>query len=231
MPHPRSVTPAGETVQVIRGQQSHFNVSTGFDALVFGVMGALVGVIYVCTLLVAAALIASRTADRAVTWAVRLGLSIAVAGLSVGFLMLMPTAAQSAHTGAATLRGAHSVGVPDGGPGLPLLGWSTTGGDLRVAHFLGMHALQALPLIAIALTLIPHAARLSERIRVRIVFLAAFAYAGVVALTLWQALRGQSLVAPDSVTLVAVAVLIAVGGLGAAAIIHTTRRRPQLSPA
>ena len=63
------------------------------------------------------------------TWALRLGLLIAIAGLSVGFLMLHATPEQLAQGEAAQYSAAHGVGVTDGGPGLPPVGWSTTGGD------------------------------------------------------------------------------------------------------
>jgi uncharacterized membrane protein YhaH (DUF805 family) len=215
------------TAQVVRGRASHFNVATPVDAAVFSAMGALVAVIYLCTLVVAVGLLLSRLGDRALTWAVRLGVLIAVAGLSVGFLMLAPTPEQAraaAEGLSETVSGGHAVGVVDGGPGLPLLGWSTTGGDLRVGHFIGMHALQLLPLLALALA---HGTGLGERARTQLVQLAGVGYSGVVALTVWQALRGQPLLSPDPVTLVAAAVLLAIVGAGVVVVLRRARTAPQ----
>ena len=50
--------------------------------------------------------------------------------------------------GALSSNGGHFVGVPGAGAGtVPLFGWSTSVGDLRPAHFLALHAMQALPLL------------------------------------------------------------------------------------
>ena len=46
-----------------------------------------------------------------------------------------------------TVSNSFTLGVHDGGPGLPFINWSTGAGDLRVAHFVGMHALQLFPLL------------------------------------------------------------------------------------
>ena len=81
------------------------------------------------------------------------------------------------------------MGAPDGGPGLPGTGWSREHGDLRVPHFLGLHAMQVLPLLALALG----RRRWPETTRVRLTLTAAASYALLFALLLWQALRGQPL--------------------------------------
>ena len=86
-------------------------------------------------------------------WALRLGMTITIVGAMTGGLMTRPTSAQleAARAGnRMTVAGAHTVGAPDGGPGLPGTGWSLEHGDIRVAHFLGLHALQLLPLLAFA---------------------------------------------------------------------------------
>jgi hypothetical protein len=202
--------------QAARGHQSHFNNQTMLDARLYNVMGATIAIAWVATLILAILLLRQRMPIRADALAVRLGIVVALGGMAVGFLMTLPTKAQLAQD-QLTIIGAHSVGVADGGPGLPLVNWSTTGGDLRAGHFIGMHALQALPLLAFALTLLARRyTRLrADRLRARLIAVAGFGYAGVTVLLTWQALRGQSLVHPDALTLSAAGALLAATAAGA----------------
>ncbi len=124
------------TVQGARGEASHFNTATPFPAAMFSLMGAAAVVLAACSPWLAV-LIArhNRTAPPVYRHAVLLGLWLtfglgAIAGMYLGS------------------HGTHWVGgtASDAG-GLPLFGWSRDGGDLRIAHFLGIHAMQILPLL------------------------------------------------------------------------------------
>jgi hypothetical protein len=121
-------------LQSARGTTSHFNMATTADAVIFGIMGVM---ILLNTLLAAALLILffrQRTSlSSAYLWGIRLGIIIFLMGSVVGQRMIA--------------NFAHTVGAPDGGPGLPILNWSTQFGDMRIAHALGLHALQLLPLL------------------------------------------------------------------------------------
>ena len=116
-------------MQVVRGTTSHFNIGTPFDAAVFTTMGVLITLVAVFNLMVGIWLVFQRMPDPVLAWSVRLGVLISFVGMLVGYIMTSgPTAAQLAAAQAGlplTVVGAHSVGVADGGPGLPLLGWST----------------------------------------------------------------------------------------------------------
>ena len=179
--------------QAWRGTTSHFNTATPFDAAVFGVMGL---VIVAQTLLAAALAVAlwrQPFADPALGWALRLGLVVTVLGAFTGGLMTRPTAAQIADARAThqmPISGAHTVGAPDGGPGLPLTGWSTRHGDVRVPHFIGLHAWQVLPLFVLLVL-----RRGSDRTRTRLAIAAAGVYAAVFVGLLVQALRGLPVLA------------------------------------
>ena len=172
------LTMAGELALIVmqsaRGVRSHFNVTTAFDGLVFSAMGAM---ITVNTIAAAWALYLFfrrpselGPASRA---GVRLGLSIFIVASLQGFHMAG--------------RLGHSVGIHDGAPGLPFVNWSTGGGDLRVAHFFGLHALQVLPLLGFWID-----GRAGRAVWVRV---AAGVYFALYAVVLVQALAGRPLLA------------------------------------
>ncbi len=203
------------TLQVVRGVRSHFNVGTPFDAILYSTMGAGIVVAWIATVVGAVLVVRQPYTDRALGWSLRLGLLVTLYGASVAFLMTSPTLEQASTMASAapTVVGAHSVGVADGGPGLPLVGWSTTGGDLRVPHFFGLHAMQIVPAVALALgAFFPH---LTQTRRVRLTWIVGLGYLALTLLLTWQALRGQSIVAPDTLTLGAAAALLTMAVLAA----------------
>jgi len=164
--------------QSARGVPSHFNATAGIDAGVFAVMG--LGIL-VNTLLAIWLLklfwLASNGLPRPHLWGIRLGLATFLLGSAVGAGMIT--------------NNAHTVGVPDGGPGLPFVGWSTVAGDLRPAHLLGLHALQLLPLLGWLVT--RWCGRLAQDWQTALVLSLAAVYVLVSGVVLAQALRGHPL--------------------------------------
>jgi hypothetical protein len=163
-------------LQAARGTTSHFNVKEPFDGILFAVMGLF---IISNTLLVIYLFLLYLTAKidlpKSIVWGMRLGLILFLAASFEGGYMSMQIG--------------HSVGVADGGAGLPLVNWSTKGGDLRVAHFIGLHAFQAVPFFAYTL----------EKYKIKSPTVWTFAFALIYLLIFTflfvQALKGQPLVA------------------------------------
>jgi hypothetical protein len=189
-------------MQAARGTSSHFNLGTRFDAAVFGVMGVSIVCIWLGMLALTMLLFRQSFAGSAWGWSLRLGMALALVGTGSGALMTVPNSRQlaDAHVaGRLPVSGAHTVGAPDGGRGLPVTGWSADHGDLRVAHFLGMHGLQVLPLLAWWLA--RRRAPVDGRRQRNLIFAAATSYLALFGLILWQAFCGQSIARPDSLSL------------------------------
>jgi hypothetical protein len=133
--------------QSARGVGSHFNNASVFDGAVFSLMGLMILFNTGLELLLLAMFFQRGLPQPpAYLWGIRLGLANALVSAGTGGLMIA--------------QGSHTMGAPDGGPGLWLLNWSTEHGDLRVAHAASLHALQILPAVGYVLsrTLRPTAA-------------------------------------------------------------------------
>lgn len=214
-----------------QGTTSHFNVSDGLHSAIWASMAVAISALYLCTFITSIALFLLRLPTPSLTLAVRAGAIIALAGIGIAFLMTAPTSTQlSDYRG---IIGAHTVGAPDGGPGIPILGWSTVAGDYRVPHFIGMHALQLLPLLAITLgiigRLLPPLA--DDAVQRRLVLLTAIGYAVALALLTLEAAMGQPVTRPTTeFALAGLALFLALALVAALTIITSAARRRLLQP-
>lgn len=171
------------TFQSARGVASHYNIATPIESVMYSLMGIGAVALVVGAFGIGLAIARSPAPSNATK-----GLHIGAAtGLMVGAVATLITAAVLSTGVAAT---GHWIGgeLSDAN-GLPLVGWSTTGGDLRVAHFFATHLMQALPIVGLlADRFVPGRARL-------IVILAMLIGIAIVAATFVQALAGQPLIA------------------------------------
>ncbi|MCU0444106.1 MAG: hypothetical protein MUE85_04255 [Microscillaceae bacterium] len=172
------------TVQAIRGVPSHFNNTSGLNSLIFSTMGGFILINTIIIVLIIIDLFRLRAQagliETDMLWAVRLGMILFLLGsLEAGFMLRL---------------NAHTVGAPDGGVGLPFLNWSRQFGDLRIAHFVGIHAIQVLPCV-VWINQKYNIWQSSSIGKVGIVWLGSLLIFSLLAFTLWQALSQMPLVA------------------------------------
>jgi hypothetical protein len=160
--------------QASGGVQSHYNISNPFDGLIFTAMGILIAInVIIMALFIFETIRLKLKTPKLLQWAILLGWVIVFFGSWVGGQMISEMS--------------HNIGVEDGGPGLPLVNWSTIAGDLRVAHFFGLHGLQIIPIFAL---LISNKSKTSARNQIIIVTVFGIAYALCIGYTFYQAKQG-----------------------------------------
>jgi hypothetical protein len=199
--------------QAARGVSSHYDEASAFDAATYFAAGALITTLFVVTLVTGLLVLRRTGLDAGVAAGIRWGLGVCLVGMFEAVLMVTNSRWNAS--------GGHTVGAPDGGPGMPGTDWSLDHGDLRIGHFVGLHAFQTLPLLA---WLLLRATSLDPRTRARLVAVAGCAQAVLVVLVTWQALRGQPLLRPDGATLLAAAALAVLTAAGAGVVLS---RRPR----
>jgi len=162
--------------QAANGLESHFNVDTPFFAAMYALMGIFAALL-VGTTLPLAWEIGRRPAEHLRSDFV----AAVVIGLLLTFLL------GGILGGYMSSQAGHSVGA-EGGRTF-LFGWNRSGGDLRIAHFLGIHAEQAIPLMAAMAA----EAGLAQRARWIVLIAGATVYAALTLAVFAQAVAGRPL--------------------------------------
>jgi hypothetical protein len=164
-------------LQAGKGQLSHYNISTPMYATLYSLMALAATLVTVYTAYVAYLFFSNDFPQlpNHYVWSIRLGLLIFVVFAFQGFLM--------------GSRLNHSVGALNDNSNWFIVGWSKTVGDLRVAHFIGMHALQVLPFLSYYLL---------KNTKATVVV--AIVYGLLATFTLIQALQGKPLIKSKQTT-------------------------------
>ncbi len=160
-------------MQAARGVASHFNQQTVFDGIIFSVMGLLIMLNTITVIAITYKFLKIAKADVFI-WGVCIGLIIMIlASIEGGYMASKLT---------------HAVNAASNDKGLPFLGWSKTGGDLRIAHFIGIHAFQVFILMGFFLK------EYSLKYNLWIILSAGVLYSYIIYYFFDQALKGVSII-------------------------------------
>ena len=166
------------TIQAFRGKLSHFNQTELLGGILYAIMGVLIVWLTTATLIISLRFIFQKTdsISKPLALSIKIGLLLFVIFSFMGGYM--------------SVINSHNVEGKIGEAGLTFLNWSTLFGDLRVAHFFGIHSLQIIPILGFYVsTNIKNESKASL-----IIWLGSILYLAFVCFTLIQAINGMSLV-------------------------------------
>jgi hypothetical protein len=198
------------------GETSHFNVSTPAAIAIWSIMATFISIVLFSTIFISLMIMFQKQQEFNLKLALALGSINTAVGMGLAYLMTWPTATQLANYQG--IAGAHAVGVSDGGPGLPFLGWSTVAGDLRVGHFFGLHSIQVAAILLALSLLLPIA------FRIPLIVVGNITWLGFVGIVTWQSLRAEPFASPSALTLSGLAALLAVAALSFALLVMAQSR-------
>ena len=162
--------------QANKGQLSHYNISTPVYSALYSMMALAASAVTIYTAYVGLLFFTNSFPElpNYYLWAIRFGIILFVIFSFEGFAM--------------GSRLNHSVGALNDNSSWFIIGWSKTVGDLRVAHFIGMHALQVLPVLSFYVFK-----------NTKLTLAISMLYGLLALLTLIQALQGKPLVKGSSI--------------------------------
>ena len=178
-------------LQAYRGRMSHFNFLTLEDMILFQIMAFAIVAVWICLIIYMVGFFKLDTNNDVLIPSIRVGLIITFLSMGMAFTMTQPSKqdiqkAEQNKGPIGLVMGSHSVGETDETKRLPLTSWARTGGDLRIAHFIGLHALQILPFFGFLFRRL----KFSYTSGLFIVYAIGLSYFGLTLFSLIQALNG-----------------------------------------